>query len=83
MGRHPAELLTTLSSSLSSDYEDLVLKGVIDQRLPPPSGEMAVGVVFVVSVALACTQAAPETRPTMRFVAQELSARTQACLSEV
>ncbi|KAG5514647.1 hypothetical protein RHGRI_035895 [Rhododendron griersonianum] len=44
MGRHPAEMLTTLSSSLSFDYEDLLLKGVIDQRLPPPSGEMAVGV---------------------------------------
>lgn len=42
MGRHPAELLTTLPSSLSSDYEDLLLKGVIDQRIPPPSGEMAV-----------------------------------------
>ncbi|KAG5514643.1 hypothetical protein RHGRI_035892 [Rhododendron griersonianum] len=78
MGRHPAELLTTLSSSLSSNYEDLLLKDMLDQRLPPPSGEMAEGVVFVVSVALACTQAAPETRPTMRFVAQELSARTQA-----
>lgn len=82
MGRHPVELLTTLSSSLSSNYEDLLLKDVLDQRLPPPSGKIAEGVVFVVSVAIACTQAAPEKRPTMRFVAQELSARTQACLSE-
>lgn len=82
MGRHPGELLTNLSSSLSSNYEDLLLKDVLDQRLPPPSGQMAEEVVFVVSLALACTQAAPDKRPTMRFVAQELAARTQACLSE-
>ncbi|KAL7172641.1 hypothetical protein ACSBR2_032177 [Camellia fascicularis] len=86
MGKHPGELLTTLStSSLSpslSNDQDLFLKDVLDQRLLPPTGQLADGVVFIVSVALACTRAAPETRPDMRFVAQELSAQIQACVSE-
>ena len=37
---------------------------------------------FTMTIALACTRAAPESRPMMRAVAQELSATTQACLEE-
>uniref|UniRef100_A0A5B6YKQ3 non-specific serine/threonine protein kinase n=1 Tax=Davidia involucrata TaxID=16924 RepID=A0A5B6YKQ3_DAVIN len=86
MGKHPGELLFSLpssstTSSLATDT-DLFLKDVLDQRLPPPTGKLAEEVVFVVRVALACTRATPESRPTMRFVAQELSARTQAYLAE-
>uniref|UniRef100_A0A5B7BFU6 non-specific serine/threonine protein kinase n=1 Tax=Davidia involucrata TaxID=16924 RepID=A0A5B7BFU6_DAVIN len=81
MGKHPGELLFSLPSSLATDT-DLFLKDVLDQRLPPPTGKLAEEVVFVVRVALACTRATPESRPTMRFVAQELSARTQAYLAE-
>ncbi|MCI82560.1 putative leucine-rich repeat receptor-like protein kinase, partial [Trifolium medium] len=39
-------------------------------------------IVFTMRVALACTRAAPESRPMMRSVAQELSATTQDCLSQ-
>eukprot|EP00268_Persea_americana_P051981 TRINITY_DN5791_c0_g1_i6.p1 TRINITY_DN5791_c0_g1~~TRINITY_DN5791_c0_g1_i6.p1 ORF type:complete len:120 (-),score=17.97 TRINITY_DN5791_c0_g1_i6:133-492(-) len=84
MGRHPGELITTLSSSSSSlsNEEDLLLKDVLDQRLPPPTGQLAEELVFTVKIALACTRANPESRPTMRSVAQELSAQTQAYLDE-
>ncbi|GFZ17661.1 hypothetical protein Acr_26g0009310 [Actinidia rufa] len=51
---------------------------MLDQRLTPPNGELAEGVVFVITLALECTHPKPEARPAMRFVAQELSARTQA-----
>nr|AMM42960.1 LRR-RLK [Vernicia montana] len=84
MGRHPGELLSSISSpkpSMSND-PDLFLKDVLDQRLPSPTGQLAEEVVFVVQVAIACTRTTPEERPAMRFMAQELAARTRAYLPE-
>ncbi|KAK1289470.1 putative LRR receptor-like serine/threonine-protein kinase [Acorus calamus] len=78
MGKHPGELI----SSLSLTQDDLLLKDVLDQRLAAPTGHMAEEVVFIVRMALACTRSNPESRPEMRVVAQELSAHTQAYLSE-
>ena len=81
MGKHPGELLNSLSSAtLLSNNKELLLKDLLDQRLPPPTDEIAEEVVFVVTIGLACTRSVPESRPTMLFVAEELSARTQACL---
>eukprot|EP00261_Vitis_vinifera_P035165 XP_019076408.1 PREDICTED: probable leucine-rich repeat receptor-like protein kinase At1g35710 isoform X2 [Vitis vinifera] len=82
LGRHPGEFLLSLPSPAISDDPGLFLKDMLDQRLPAPTGRLAEEVVFVVTIALACTRANPKSRPTMRFVAQELSAQTQACLSE-
>nr|KYP62422.1 Receptor-like protein kinase 5 [Cajanus cajan] len=85
MGKHPGELLTRMHSNkyLSSMEEaEVLLKDVLDQRLPPPTGQLAEAVVFTVTIALACTRVAPESRPMMRSVAQELSATTQAYLAE-
>ena len=86
MGKHPRELLFTMSSnkSLSSTEEPpVLLKDVLDQRLPPPTGNLAEAVVFTVTMAMACTRAAPESRPMMRSVAQQLSLATmQPCLTE-
>ncbi|RDX61260.1 putative leucine-rich repeat receptor-like protein kinase, partial [Mucuna pruriens] len=84
MGKHPGELLTTLYSNKylpSIEEPQVLLKDMLDQRLPPPTDQLAEAVVFTISIALACTRAAPESRPMMRAVAQELSATTQACLS--
>ncbi|KAM1031905.1 hypothetical protein ACFX13_036419 [Malus domestica] len=84
MGRHPGEMLESLSESsktLKGDAE-LLLKDVLDQRLEPPTSELAEAVAFVVTLALACARAHSELRPTMRHVAQELSARTLPYLSE-
>ena len=81
MGKHPGELLNSLSSAtLLSNNKELLLKDLLDQRLPPPIDRIAQEVVFVVTIGLACTRSVPESRPTMLFVAEELSARTQACL---
>lgn len=84
MGRHPGEMLEALleSSKTLQDNTEMLLKDAIDQRLEPPTGELAEAVVFVVSIGLACTRYRPELRPTMRFVAQELSAQTQPYISE-
>ncbi|WVZ08523.1 hypothetical protein V8G54_021869 [Vigna mungo] len=85
MGKHPGELLGTLSSNkyLSSTEEaQVLLKDVVDQRLPPPTGQLAEAVVFTMTIALACIRESPESRPIMRAVAQELSATTQPYLSQ-
>ncbi|MQL94998.1 hypothetical protein Taro_027662 [Colocasia esculenta] len=85
MGKHPGDLISSLQPTLSNDgggEKALFLKDVLDQRLPSPTGQLAEEVVFIVKTALACTQTTPESRPAMRFIAQELSARTQAYLSE-
>ena len=86
MGRHPGELLSSLQSSntisTSQDNSNMLLKDVLDQRLLPPNDSVAEQVVFVLNVALACTRLAPESRPSMRAVAQELSASTQPCIIE-
>ena len=87
MGGHPRELLSSLSSSKSTkatpiaDDAEFLLKDVLDQGLPQPKGQIAHEVAFVVKMALHCVSDTPESRPTMRFVAQELSAQTQACNS--
>ncbi|XP_058082392.1 MDIS1-interacting receptor like kinase 2-like [Magnolia sinica] len=70
MGRHPGELISFLSSP---NKEDTLLKDTLDQRLSTPMAEVAQEVVFVVSMALACIRLDPNSRPTMHYVAQELS----------
>jgi len=82
MGKHPGDLLTLLPAMSASKEDDLLLQDILDQRLDPPTGELAEEIVFVVKIVLACTRTKPESRPSMRSVAQEISAHTQACLSE-
>ena len=82
MGRHPGELLESLSQGSKAISEDLLLKDVLDQRLLAPSGRISVAVVLVVSLALSCTRTSPQSRPTMHFVAQELSTRSRVSISE-
>jgi serine/threonine protein kinase len=82
MGKHPGEFLGTLYSNKSLTLMELLVKDIVDQRLPPPTDKLGETIVFTMRVALACTRAAPESRPMMRYVAQELSTTTQACLSQ-
>ncbi|KAH7667537.1 Non-specific serine/threonine protein kinase protein [Dioscorea alata] len=83
MGMHPGELLLNLPSmSSSSQGNDLLLKDVLDNRLLPPTGQLAEEIVFIVKVALACTQTDPASRPAMLSIAQELSTRKKSYLSE-
>ncbi|KAK9082856.1 hypothetical protein Scep_029327 [Stephania cephalantha] len=79
MGRHPGELVSSISSS---EYQDQKLKDILDQRLQAPTDQLAEEVVFVVRLALACTRTDPESRPTMFVIAHELSTHIQAFLPE-
>ena len=60
----------------------MLLKDVLDQMLLPPIGQLAKEVVFTVKAVLACTRIDPESRPSMRFIRQDISARTQAYVPE-
>lgn len=82
MGKHPGDLLTSIKQLSSMEDSEVFLKDVLDQRLPPPRGQLAEAITFIVTIALACTRNNPEARPPMRSVAQELSATTQPCLAE-
>ncbi|CAL0309783.1 unnamed protein product [Lupinus luteus] len=79
MGKHPRDLLTTMSSidsfsSLENLHEKVLLKDVLDQKLTSPIGHMAYVVMVIMSIAFACTHVAPESRPSMRSVVQHISA---------
>ncbi|TYJ32744.1 hypothetical protein E1A91_A05G056800v1 [Gossypium mustelinum] len=84
MGRHPGDMVSFLSSSVSSltpsfsssaPFNQLLLKALLDQRLPSPREKIASEVVFVVKLASLCLHATPQSRPSMQQVSQELSTR--------
>lgn len=81
MGRFPGELISAMHSS--DEIESvalLLLRDVVDQRLDTPAREMAGQLVFAFVVAVSCVRMNPDARPTMRAVAQELSARKRSVL---
>uniref|UniRef100_A0A5B6ZUR8 non-specific serine/threonine protein kinase n=1 Tax=Davidia involucrata TaxID=16924 RepID=A0A5B6ZUR8_DAVIN len=76
MGRHPGDLISSLSSSLSiSTAHGILLKDVLDQRLSTPRMQVAEEMVFIAKLAFACLHCIPQSRPTMRQVSMELSKR--------
>ncbi|KAI5016393.1 hypothetical protein ZWY2020_006244 [Hordeum vulgare] len=84
MGKFPGKLISSLYSLDEArgvgESALLLLKDVVDQRLDLPAGQLAGQLVFLFVVALSCVRTNPEARPTMRTVAQELSAQRQSIL---
>jgi serine/threonine protein kinase len=68
MGRHPTELLTSISSSSS---QNVMLHEILDQRLPPPNHLVAQDIFLVATIAFACVHTKPKSRPIMKCVSQE------------
>ncbi|XP_043708316.1 MDIS1-interacting receptor like kinase 2-like isoform X2 [Telopea speciosissima] len=76
MGRHPGELLSSLSESSlasSSAVQTMMLKDVLDLRLPPPLPEVYGAMVSIMKMAFTCLNVNPQSRPTMKHVSQEVS----------
>ncbi|XXG61824.1 hypothetical protein AAC387_Pa05g0333 [Persea americana] len=71
MGMHPCELISSL---LTSGGAEMLLKDVLDQRLPQPNDQEMKEVGLTMILALACFSADPQRRPTMHHVSHELSA---------
>ncbi|RWR96558.1 putative Leucine-rich repeat receptor-like protein kinase family protein [Cinnamomum micranthum f. kanehirae] len=70
MGKHPGDLISCLSTSR---VKDILLKDVLDQRLPPPTNQEMEEVASTVMLALACLRSDPHSRPTMYDVSKEQS----------
>ncbi|XP_024046452.1 MDIS1-interacting receptor like kinase 2 [Citrus clementina] len=69
MGKHPRDLLSSLSSS--SDPK-IMLIDVLDPRLPPPVDRKVIRDILLAStISFACLQSNPKSRPTMQSVSQE------------
>ncbi|KAK7835701.1 putative leucine-rich repeat receptor-like protein kinase [Quercus suber] len=62
MGRHPRELLSSLS--FKSRTVTSISDGCARPRTSPPTGPIAEEVVFLVTIALARVRDSPEARPT-------------------
>ncbi|PSS19508.1 Leucine-rich repeat receptor-like protein kinase [Actinidia chinensis var. chinensis] len=79
MGKHPGDLISSLSfsslssNSTSSSAKGILLKDVLDQRLPPPRNQVTEQLVVVSKLAFACLQSNPLSRPTMQQVAMKMS----------
>ncbi|RID62773.1 hypothetical protein BRARA_E01821 [Brassica rapa] len=69
-GKHPGELVSTLSSSPGTT---LSLRSISDERLRMPEAEIRDELLKLVKVAVLCLQANPEFRPTMMTIAAEFS----------
>ncbi|XP_058188763.1 MDIS1-interacting receptor like kinase 2-like [Rhododendron vialii] len=82
MGKHPGDLISSLSLSSSalssSNGQAILLKDVLDQRLPHPKDQVAELVVVAAKLASACLNASPVYRPTMQQVARKLSSPRQS-----
>ncbi|XP_027337410.1 probable leucine-rich repeat receptor-like protein kinase At1g35710 [Abrus precatorius] len=71
MGRHPGQLLSSLSNLSNQNF---LLKDLLDSRLPLPSSQKdAQDIVLVGTIALACLCSKPKFRPSMQQVARKLS----------
>ncbi|XP_052180171.1 MDIS1-interacting receptor like kinase 2-like isoform X1 [Diospyros lotus] len=80
LGKHPFDLISSLSSScssffssLSSAFHGMLLIDVLDNCLPPPEDQMVEEIVVTTKLAFACVNTDPHLRPSMRQVYVELS----------
>ena len=81
MGKHPGELLSSLSSPSSS--QNVMLNDILDQRLPPPNCRVAQDVFFVATIAFACLRTKPKFRPTMKRVSQEFLSHNKPIMNPI
>ncbi|PIN10760.1 Serine/threonine protein kinase [Handroanthus impetiginosus] len=69
-GSHPGEFISSITRR--SAAETIILHHCLDKRLPPPADlSIATNIVQVVSIALACLNPNPKSRPWMKEVSQE------------
>ena len=70
MGKHPGELITGQHSSVGTSVQ---LEDVLDDRLSPPTSQkIADELALMVNLAVSCSHANPQSRPTMQSVCQQL-----------
>ncbi|XP_058185542.1 probable leucine-rich repeat receptor-like protein kinase At1g35710 [Rhododendron vialii] len=81
MGRHPGDLLMSLTSPPS---ENMMIIDVLDPRLLVPTNPMVAGdIVLVATMAFACLRLEPRSRPTMLRLSHEFLSRRKALASSL
>ena len=87
MGNHPEDLVSFLSSSSSSSSSAMTsttqLKDILDQCLKSPRNQVALKVVLIAKLALACLATNPKSRPTKQEVSKRLSIEKAPTLEAV
>ncbi|XP_042509118.1 probable leucine-rich repeat receptor-like protein kinase At1g35710 [Macadamia integrifolia] len=73
MGKHPAELISSLSSP---NAEDIMLNDVLDPRPPPPTQLVAQDLNVSMMLGIACLHTNPKSCPSMQYVSQKLRSST-------
>ncbi len=69
-GNHPGDFITC---ALSPSAANILLKDVLDQRLPAPTGQVQDELIKIVTIATACLHANPQSRPSMLMISKRLS----------
>ncbi|KAB1203958.1 hypothetical protein CJ030_MR8G001952 [Morella rubra] len=77
-GTHLGDFLSFISS-----YADIQRRDVLDHRLPPPTAALEDEVTKIITVATACLDACPQSRPTMYQISQMLSSSNIQILGTV
>ncbi|KAL1322563.1 hypothetical protein AAHE18_14G204900 [Arachis hypogaea] len=73
MGKHPADLISSLlSPSTARITYNLLLVDVIDQRPPLPEISIVGEITWITKWALECLSQSPQSRPSMHQVSKEL-----------
>ncbi|XP_061362656.1 MDIS1-interacting receptor like kinase 2-like [Gastrolobium bilobum] len=76
MGKHPGDLISSLSSSSTASMTyDLLLIDVLDERPHQPVKPIVGDVILIARLAFSCLNENPSSRPTMDQVSKELAMR--------
>jgi len=70
MGKHPGELISSLSNPST---QNMLVKDLLDSRLPLPVRKDTQDINLVVTIALSCLCSKPNLRPSMQQVVENLS----------
>ncbi|PIN21533.1 Serine/threonine protein kinase [Handroanthus impetiginosus] len=80
-GSHPGEFISSIIRR--STAENIIFQDFLDKRLPPLVDlRVAMDIVRVVSIALACLNPNPKSRPSMKEVSQEFLVNNPLKLSQ-
>ena len=70
MGRHPGDFLSSLRSTST---QSMLLKDILDPRLVATiNGQSAKNIALIATLAVACLNSQPRSRPTMQTVCDKL-----------